>query len=144
MDLSYKKIKMNSLKRSRLENFVEKVWGHEEWIVNNSKYCGKKLVLRKGYRCSMHYHKIKEETFYVLSGKILFESEFSGENKTKVIESGDIEHIKPNLLHRFTGLEDSEIIEFSTFHMDKDSYRKEVSGKVNSEEIDALLKKAGI
>ena len=28
-----------------------KVWGEEHWIVNE-RYCGKKLVLRQGYRCS--------------------------------------------------------------------------------------------
>ena len=49
-----------------------KVWGEEHWIVNK-EYCGKKLVLKKGFRCSMHFHKIKDETFYVISGKVLIE-----------------------------------------------------------------------
>lgn len=132
------------LKRAQLDNFVKKAWGYEEWIVNNPKYCGKKLILYKGWRCSMHYHKIKEETFYVLTGKILFETELNGQKKIKVIERGDIEHISIGLLHRFTGLEDSEIIEFSTFHMDKDSYRREISGKIEQKEMDILLKKANL
>ena len=45
------------VKKDQLKNFVEKVWGHEEWIANNDKYCGKKLVVKKGFRCSMHHHK---------------------------------------------------------------------------------------
>jgi len=44
---------------------VEKVWGSEDWIVNR-EYCGKVLNLNKGFRCSMHYHKNKDETFYVV------------------------------------------------------------------------------
>ena len=51
---------------------VQKVWGSEEWIVNRA-YCGKKLILNKGFRCSMHYHKNKDETFYILKGKVLME-----------------------------------------------------------------------
>ena len=113
---------------------VPKVWGEEHWIVNNDKYCGKKLVLKKGFRCSIHHHKIKDETFYIIKGKVLMEF---GENceKKKVMKPGDSMHIPPNLWHRFTGIEDSEIIEFSTKHMEEDSYRKMQSGKVS---IDSL------
>jgi len=52
---------------------VDKDWGRELWIVNNDKYCGKILELNKGYRCSIHYHKIKDETFYILEGRVLME-----------------------------------------------------------------------
>ena len=57
-----------------LLNIVDKVWGREEWIVNNEKYCGKKLILKKGYSCSMHHHKIKDETFYILSSTPTYRS----------------------------------------------------------------------
>ena len=49
-----------------------KAWGEEHWIVNK-EYCGKKLVLKAGHRCSVHYHKIKDEVFYVTSGLVLME-----------------------------------------------------------------------
>ena len=52
-------------------NFVPKGWGFEKWIVNNEKYCGKILYIVKDRKCSWHYHKIKDETFYVQSGKII-------------------------------------------------------------------------
>ena len=105
---------------------VPKVWGHERWIVNR-EYCGKILILKKGYRCSMHYHKAKDETFYINKGKVLLELD----GKKTVLMPGDAQLIMPNQKHRFTGLEDSEIIEFSTHHEDSDSYRDEVSGKVD-------------
>tara|TARA_Y100000310_G_scaffold246869_1_gene252313 strand:- start:17183 stop:17530 length:348 start_codon:yes stop_codon:yes gene_type:complete len=106
---------------------VPKVWGEEHWIVNNNKYCGKKLILKKGHRCSLHHHKIKEETFYLQMGKVLMEIE----DKKWIMQKGDVQHIKPKELHRFTGLEDSEIMEFSTQHDDNDSYRKTQSEKID-------------
>jgi N-acetylneuraminate synthase len=123
------------VKVDQLVNFVEKVWGHEEWIVNNSKYCGKKLVLKKGYRCSIHKHDIKDETFYILHGKVLLETEFEGKQETKLMTAGDVFHVVTGMWHRFTGIEESAIIEFSTFHMDEDSIRKEQSGKVDLKEL---------
>ena len=51
-------------------NFVSKGWGYEDWIVNKKEYCGKILFIKKGKRCSWHYHKLKDETFYIQSGKL--------------------------------------------------------------------------
>ncbi len=123
-------------KLDQLINFVTKAWGHEEWIANNSKYCGKKLVLKKGFRCSMHKHNIKDETFYIQSGKVLMEFEYNGVFGKKVLTSGDVMHIKIGMWHRFTGLQDSEIFEFSTFHMEEDSIRREASGKIDLKEVE--------
>ena len=105
---------------------VPKAWGEERWIVNRD-YCGKLLVLKKGFRCSMHHHKNKDETFYINKGRVLLELEGS----KFIMKPGQALLIEPNQKHRFTGLEDSEIIEFSTHHEDADSYRAELSGEVN-------------
>ena len=110
---------------------VKKEWGKEIWIVNRD-YCGKKLVLNKGFRCSMHFHKNKDETFYILKGKVLMETD----NKKQIMLPGSSVLITPNTKHRFTGLEDSEIMEFSTHHDDSDSYRDEVSGKVDLNKLE--------
>lgn len=110
---------------------VPKLWGREEWIVNNEKYCGKKLIFFQGHRCSLHYHKIKEESFYVLFGRIYLELVDNGKNISRVMEPGDIAHIKTYVQHRITALTDAEVMEFSTFHMDADSYRIEDSGRVD-------------
>ena len=110
---------------------VKKKWGKEIWIVNRD-YCGKKLILNKGFRCSMHFHKNKDETFYILTGKVLMEIG----NKKHIMLPGHSILIEPNTKHRFTGLEDSEIIEFSTHHKDSDSYRDELSGKVDLDKLE--------
>ena len=103
-----------------------KVWGAEIWIANNSLYCGKKLLLKKGFQCSIHHHKIKDETFYIESGKVLMEYE---DAPFKMLP-GDSLRILPGVRHRFTGLEDSVIFEFSTQHFESDSYRDTKSGPV--------------
>jgi quercetin dioxygenase-like cupin family protein len=110
---------------------VPKVWGEERWIVNRD-YCGKLLILNKGFRCSIHHHKNKDETFYVNKGKVLLY--LDGEKL--IMKPGQAQLVKPNQKHRFTGLEDSEIIEFSTHHEDSDSYRDEPSGKVDLSTLD--------
>lgn len=105
----------------------QKVWGEEHWIVNK-EYCGKKLILKKGFQCSLHYHKEKDETFYVESGRVKFELVDS----VRELLPGDSVYVPPLAHHRFTGLEDSEIFEFSTTHKEEDSYRIEPSRAVNT------------
>lgn len=97
----------------------KKVWGWEEWIENSDLYCLKKLHLNKGHQCSYHYHKIKDETFYLLSGKVdmIIDKEYI------VFPINTAIHIKPNMVHLFRGLEDSVILEVSTQHFENDSYR---------------------
>lgn len=97
---------------------VPKVWGEEHWIVNR-EYCGKKLILKRGFRCSMHQHQNKDEVFYVISGKVFLELG----NQERVMVPGDHQHVPQGVPHRFWGVEDAEIIEFSTHHEDEDSYR---------------------
>ncbi|MBI2575934.1 cupin domain-containing protein [Candidatus Woesearchaeota archaeon] len=110
---------------------VPKVWGREIWIVNR-EYCGKILVLNKGFQCSMHFHKKKDETFYILRGRVLMEIG----NAQWIMHPGQSMLIPPNARHRFTGLEDSEIIEFSTHHEDEDSFRVQESRKVDIGALD--------
>ena len=51
---------------------VPKGWGHEVIFVNNELYCGKLLVFKKGAKFSMHYHLIKDETWYVDEGEFIY------------------------------------------------------------------------
>lgn len=111
----------------------DKAWGHEQWIVNNEKYCGKILTLKEGYRCSIHRHQLKTETFFVLSGRIKLELENEdGVMEESVLKPNDTVTIEPGRRHRFTGLRvgGSRILEVSTQHFEYDSYRDTESGKV--------------
>jgi len=103
-----------------------KGWGHEVWIHNDEKYCGKILVVKKGKRCSLHYHKLKYETFYIQSGRVQMKLRLpDGQEETFEMKKGDCLELKQGTAHQFTGLEDSEIMEFSTQHFEEDSYRLE-------------------
>ncbi len=113
-----------------------KVWGEEHWIANK-EYCGKKLILKKGYRCSIHHHKVKDETFYLISGKVLMEIN----DEVRILHPGDKQHISIGDRHRFTGLEDSAMIEFSTHHQEDDSYRDTSSGRISEHELTLLKEK---
>jgi mannose-6-phosphate isomerase-like protein (cupin superfamily) len=103
-----------------------KGWGREVWIANNLLYCGKILEIRKGKRCSLHFHKVKTESFYLRSGRLLIRVQDSA-NKEPVREfelyEGECMDIPPGLLHQMEALEDSELFEFSTPHFESDSYR---------------------
>lgn len=106
--------------------FVSKGWGFEKWIVNTEKYCGKLLYFVKEKQCSWHYHKIKDETFYVQSGEIElcygYDDDISLSQKI-VLKKGDKFHIPIGLRHKMYALKDTELFEFSTQHFDEDSYR---------------------
>ena len=113
------------LEKSKIK-IVPKGWGKELWIHNDEKYCGKVLVLNKGKQCSLHFHIKKQETFYVTRGLVQMELiEKDGIKTVLEMNPGDVVEIAPGLVHRFVGLEDSEIMEFSTEHFDEDSYRVE-------------------
>ena len=103
-----------------------KGWGHEEWIVNNDLYCGKILHFQDGKRCSYHFHKLKTETFYLQSGmmKILFS--FTDDISTAdelILSPGQTFHVPIGLRHQMIALEESDLFEFSTQHLEEDSYR---------------------
>jgi len=71
--------------------FVPKGWGYEKWIVNTEDYCGKLLFFEEGKRCSWHYHKIKDEVFYLQSGKMI----------VKFSEQDDLGNLEGNLFKLF-------------------------------------------
>jgi len=107
-------------------DIVSKGWGFEKVICNSQEYCGKLLYFIKGKKCSWHYHKLKDETFYIQSGKILLkyydEDDIAFANEV-ILNKGDKFHIYRGLRHQMLALEDTELFEFSTQHFDDDSYR---------------------
>ena len=108
---------------------VQKARGSERIVVNRA-YCGKVMTLRRGYRCSLHYHRHKDETFLVTKGRILLE--IDGERR--FLLPGDVVDVPPGSVHRFTGMVESEFIEFSSHDDPGDSHRSSESGEVPRDE----------
>ena len=105
---------------------VPKGWGYEKWIVNNDEQCGKLLHFIKGKKCSWHYHKLKDETFYLQEGKLLVkysDNDNLDEANEVVLERGDKFHVYRGLRHQMFAMEDTDMFEFSTQHFDSDSHR---------------------
>ena len=109
---------------------IQKIWGSELILTNDDLYCGKILTIIGNHRSSKHYHELKTETFYFMSGQILLEIWQNGEvhsMKPKfkyIIPNGISIKILPNTLHRFSGIDiSSTFIEISTKDRCKDSYR---------------------
>lgn len=65
------------------------------------------------------------------------------EGDSFVMHEGESMRIKPGQKHRFTGLDDSKIIEISTHHDEDDSYREPgmLSGNVPEKEFQELLER---
>lgn len=108
-------------------NIVNKLWGTEEWLVNDSEvgYCFKRMTLKPGCQCSLHYHNIKDETFYIVEGELLL----SVDGINHRLQVGDYYRIKPGSLHRFKSANNSPVVflESSSYHDDNDVVRLEES-----------------
>jgi len=115
------------MNRSRAPiKIVPKGWGREVWIANEERYCGKILEISKGKKCSLHFHKIKAESFYLRAGRLIVRIRDSAESAVVdefVLEAGQCMDIPIGMIHQMEALEDAELYEFSTQHFDSDSHR---------------------
>jgi mannose-6-phosphate isomerase-like protein (cupin superfamily) len=105
---------------------VPKGWGREVWIANGDLYCGKILEIRKGKKCSLHFHKLKTETFYLRAGRLKVRIKESADSEVLEefeLEAGQCMDVPIGLVHQMEALEDAELFEFSTQHFDTDSHR---------------------
>tara|TARA_R100001126_G_C4885164_1_gene181808 strand:+ start:2846 stop:3172 length:327 start_codon:yes stop_codon:yes gene_type:complete len=95
---------------------IDKPWGYEIIWANTESYVGKLLHINAGHRLSKQYHKIKEETVYVIQGTLY---NYDNDNNITKIYPGNSFHVTPGQIHRFGANESSvEIIEVSTPHLD--------------------------
>lgn len=113
---------------------VTKSWGREKWIVNNSLYCLKEMILLKDSCCSIHYHHVKDETFYCVVGEMLL----SLNGEIQVLKAGDVARIMPGIQHSFYGVDSTSFFEVSTHHDDYDVARV-TNSKKYIDEVDWRL-----
>ena len=104
---------------------VPKGWGDEIIIENNEMYCGKLLRFHKGCKFSMHYHMVKDETWYVEKGEFIYRwiDTEKADVKTVRLYPKDIVRQRSGQTHQLEALTDGVIFEVSTHHEDLDSYR---------------------
>ncbi len=112
---------------------IKKPWGQEEVIENNDRYMVKKLTMWKGHRCSLQFHNQKQETIYVLSGRLkIYTGASPHELLERVYQAHETITLTPGVIHRMEAVEDSVYLEASTPEMDdvvrlSDDYNRSVA-----------------
>ena len=110
---------------------VDKPWGSEVWFADTDAYAGKILRVDSGHRLSLQYHERKDESSYLLSGRLLLvHGPTQGELTEMVLEPGAAWRVRPGEVHTIEALEDAVVVEVSTPHLDDvvrltDSYGRE-------------------
>jgi quercetin dioxygenase-like cupin family protein len=98
---------------------VDKPWGHELIWAHTDQYVGKILLIETGRRLSLQRHELKDESIYVLSGRLLLTLEDdAGEVRTEELGPAEHRHIPVGRVHRYEALERCEILEVSTPELD--------------------------
>jgi mannose-6-phosphate isomerase len=97
---------------------IPKPWGYELIFAKTGRYIGKILHIDKGESLSLQYHEMKEESLYVLHGKVALTVEFDGDRRVIPLAEGQAFHVPPRLIHRMEAVEDTDIAEVSTTELD--------------------------
>lgn len=119
---------------------IPKKWGSEFTLVNNTKYCGKIISCSPNEWSSdgrFHYHRDKQESFFVLTGTLLLELVTIRERgyiaqPLIIYPYGKIITILPGAPHRFKSYkgdnknEFCSFLEISTPHEEEDSIRVDI------------------
>ncbi len=99
---------------------VEKPWGWELIWAHADAYVGKVLLVRAGESLSLQFHREKDESWYVQSGRARLELGGVGQEALdeEVVTAGACFRFLPGTVHRVTALEDTTILEVSTPQLD--------------------------
>lgn len=97
---------------------VEKPWGYEIWWAHTEHYAGKILHVHAGHRLSLQYHDEKDESCYLLSGRlVLVQGDSADELSETAISQGHVWRNVPGTVHTIEAIEDSDVLEVSTPHL---------------------------
>ena len=98
---------------------VTKPWGHERIWARTERYVGKLLVIEAGQRLSLQKHLKKDESIFVVAGRLRLHLEDElGEVRVEELGPGEHRRILPGRIHRFEALERLELMEVSTPELD--------------------------
>ena len=111
-------------------NRVPKPWGYEVHWAHTDRYVGKILHVTAGHALSLQFHNVKDETVYLLSGKLIYRIWENDEPVDVDLKIGEAFRITPGTVHQMEAVTDCDILEVSTPHLDdvvrlKDRYGRE-------------------
>ena len=115
---------------------VDKPWGYELIWAETETYVGKVLFVRAGESLSLQFHREKDESWLVQSGRAKLELGALGEKvlKEEVIGPGAAFHYPPGTVHRVTAIEDTTILEVSTTQLDDVVRLEDAYGRTGTSE----------
>jgi mannose-6-phosphate isomerase-like protein (cupin superfamily) len=112
---------VNSLDRWAFEaGKTDKPWGWELLWAHAEDYVGKILFVRAGESLSLQFHRVKDESWYIHSGRAELEVAAPGDpvRANEIVSGGACFRFRPGTVHRIRALEDTTIFEVSTPHVD--------------------------
>ena len=110
--------------------------GYELIWALTEKYCGKVLFVKAGHALSLQFHREKEESWFVQSGRATLELGEAGRGFScrASIGPGSAFHYVPGTVHRVTAIEDTTILEVSTPHLDDVVRLEDAYGRAGTSE----------
>ena len=98
---------------------VDKPWGHELIWAHTDRYVGKILHVKAGEALSLQYHELKDETIYVLRGRMVFlVGETDDDLREVELSEGMSFRIAPGTRHRMEAITECDLLEASTPFLD--------------------------
>jgi len=101
-------------KKIKIEKDFKRPWGGFIKFIDNKPCTVKILYIKKGESLSLQYHQLREEFWYLISGKIKVSL---GKNlkllKKKTLKEGQFISVPKKFLHRIEGLTSAKVLEIS-------------------------------
>jgi mannose-6-phosphate isomerase len=98
---------------------VEKPWGYELIWARSELYVGKILHIHAGEAFSLQFHEEKDETLYLLRGRVRLQVGPGVDSmEERIMEEGESVRIEPGILHRMEALTEVDLLEASTPELD--------------------------
>ena len=94
---------------------VDQPWGREVRFAQTERYAGALVHMAAGQRLTHRYHKHRDETAYLLSGRVLLtQGESIDSMDTWEMEPGSAWRTGPGVVHAIEALEDAVMLRVST------------------------------
>ncbi len=116
MDDFLKNINKDNFETNPYVKKIEKPWGYElHFTPSDLPYMGKILHINKGKRLSLQVHDKKQESWFLLKGKVTMVIEDpNSEFKEIDMKKGHGYTTQVGQKHRLVGVEDCDVLEVST------------------------------
>ncbi|MDG2252928.1 MAG: cupin domain-containing protein [Methylophilaceae bacterium] len=102
----------------KAESVGPRAWGEESLLVLSSgQYTMKKLSIKAGRKGGLQYHRLKDESSYIISGEMILRyDDGTGKLIEKKVGAGDWFRFPPGCIHQEEAITDVERIEVSSPH----------------------------